>query len=214
VKGEKGVKHATCPEHPEPVPVKLATDKQKHWCATLIVDREVSDEQKTWIATHLAAGTLTFDQASKALDVMFKLPHVGQADLPGEDAVPAGRYALDNGDGTYLLVKVWRKNGRVNVYDDDEYGRKHPLATLKAIEDAGALESAQLYGHLRHRCSRCGTTLKNRLSVHLGLGTDCVMHYANGKEMKEKGRRELRDQGIDPYETVYSEDHDDVEVEA
>jgi hypothetical protein len=128
------------------------------------------------------------------------------ADLPGEDVVPHGRYALAQGNGVYLLAHVWRKYGRTNVYDDRT---REPLANkgevLEAIVQAGPAESARLYGTVTGTCSRCAKRLDVRLSVALGIGPVCGKHFHTKEDwtrIKREAREQIRAQGFDPNEPV------------
>ena len=77
--------------------------------------------------------------------------------LPDADAVPAGRYALEEDGDRFLLVRVWRKGTLVNVYD---VRTRNKVPDMKAVLDrivaAGAGFSAILYGKVTNECSRCG----------------------------------------------------------
>lgn len=146
----------------------------------------------------------TFEEAGRMIEELKAAEREVRASLPDATVVPAGRYALEL-DGELRFVKVWRKGERVNVYDDDEYGVTLPPQTLQAIADAGAFDCATRYGQLRCRCSRCGIKLKNRLSVELAIGPECIKHFHDDVtrlEMVNSARDAIRARGLDPKETV------------
>lgn len=130
-------------------------------------------------------------------------------DLPDAKVVPAGRYAVDTPDGKLLLLRVWRKGSRVNVYDDDtgEYLRnKHDLLRMIVDQDPG--QCWRRYGQLRKKCPRCAAKLSNNLSVFLLTGPQCLKYILGedrAKAIVRKARDELRLKGIDPYETPKSD---------
>lgn len=133
-------------------------------------------------------------------------PSAVKEDLPDEVAVPAGRYALEEPGDKFLLVRVWRKRGLVNVYDvrtrQQVPDRK---AVLERIVAAGAGYSAILYGKVTNECSRCGAGLDVRLSAELGIGPDCIKHWygdADRKLMMKRARKAIRDRGLDPNERM------------
>jgi hypothetical protein len=132
-----------------------------------------------------------------------RAPKPSEADLPGDDVVPAGRYALEL-DGELRFVKVWRKGERIGVYDDDNRDRL-PLTTLQAIADAGSFECAVRYGQLRKACSRCGVKLRNRLSVELAIGPECIKYWHDDVTrltLVDNARQAIRARGEDPKETI------------
>lgn len=101
--------------------------------------------------------------------------------LPGEDIVPAGFYVVRAGDAA-MLIKVWRKNGRVRTYEygnpNDTRGNTLPTKeTLELLVEIGPYEAAIEYGRIFKRCSSCNLRLKNRLSRVLGIGPDCGRRF-------------------------------------
>lgn len=126
--------------------------------------------------------------------------------LPGEALVPAGRYALEEPGQRYVLIRVWRKGERVNVFDARTREKVPDVkATLERIVAAGAAASAVLYGKVTGECSRCGEQLSVRLSIELGIGPVCGKHWHDPEQWRDRkaaARAALRARGLDPNEQV------------
>ena len=129
-------------------------------------------------------------------------------ELPGEDVVPHGRYAVKI-DRKMELVRVSRRKN-VRVFDDQEYGKEYNAArVLTAIVKQGPADCARRYGQIMKRCSRCGTHLENRLSRHLAIGPVCGGHFyplAEWKAIRKAAERELWNKGLDPDETLSADE--------
>jgi hypothetical protein len=126
--------------------------------------------------------------------------------LPDADAVPAGRYALEEDGDRFLLVRVWRKGTLVNVYDVRTREKVADMrSVMERIVEAGAGFSAILYGKVTCQCSRCNAKLDVRLSAELGIGPDCIKHWygdADRKTMMRRARKAIRDRGQEPNERI------------
>jgi Family of unknown function (DUF6011) len=101
----------------------------------------------------------------------------------GTPDVPAGRYAVENGDGVLRFYKVdrptegrWAGYTFVKVMASDE---EHPVrgkagvAVLHKIVEAGIAACMARYGQEIGRCGRCGRTLTDATSRSYGIGPEC-----------------------------------------
>lgn len=129
------------------------------------------------------ADTMNPAQASNMIDWLLSLPNVAGAASPAVD-VPAGRYALVDGDGAvkfYILDRPtegrWAGYTFLNAQASEE---RHPIrnrATRDAILAeiaADPLEAMVRYGHELGRCGNCGRTLTDETSRAAGIGPDCA----------------------------------------
>jgi hypothetical protein len=199
----RGSRHVDCDTQQPPAP-KSDDSKRAPTDPQIALLAKLKGASFVEVAELAHDTNMTMVEASELIDKLITAERAAKATLPDETVVPAGRYALEI-DGELRFVKVWRKGRRVNVYDDDEYGVTLPPATLQAIADAGAFACATRYGQLRARCSRCGIKLKNRLSVELAIGPECIKHFHDDVtrlEMVQTARDAIRARGLDPKETV------------
>jgi hypothetical protein len=130
----------------------------------------------------------------------------GKPPLPGPDAVPAGRYAYNDGE-KWMGVKIWRKGDRVAAYvlthgGDLDRGEptnvRHALNSIVAI---GVGRAAQEFGWRFGHCGRCGDELKKNLSRKLGMGPVCMKKVFGARDrlhLLADARKELRAAGLDP----------------
>lgn len=135
--------------------------------------------------------------------------------LPGKDAVPAGRYAVDNGEGVlrfYRVARGTRNPDRVWLHvqhgpseSEVPFSWAGYRAILGAIA-AEAREAAIRYGREIGACSTCGKRLTNALSRELGIGPVCGGRFyaqeGEWKATKDTARKSLRQRGIDPDSDV------------
>lgn len=132
--------------------------------------------------------------------------------LPGPDAVPAGRYAVENGDGELRFYRVARsKRNPARVWLHVQHGPSESEVPFSWQGYRTILESiaqdargaAVRYGREIGACSSCGKRLTNALSRELGIGPVCGgRFYAEDgdewKGIKDTARKRLREMGIDP----------------
>lgn len=141
---------------------------------------------------------------------------------PGPKVVPAGHYAVQDPDGTWEFVKVWRGTNDptfVRVYrlaskmsDDhgEELNTKTYLARIVAVSPAIA---ATNYGRLTTKCSQCRRRLTNALSRKLNIGPVCGGRFYEGDSwnyIKLEASMWLVRHGINPNEDL----PDDVDLTA
>lgn len=193
-KTTKTVAHLVCPAVAEPVPVNPDLERVAAYLDRRVESGQVNEFEFSLWDQLSQRGRLSDKQVAcivKKLDA---------ATLPGDDAVPAGRYALDV-DGDVVFVQVWRKYGRVKVYDRDTDAEVDAATFLNLIVAAGATAAALRYGQLTGNCSRCDMELTNSLSRFLDIGPVCGKHFyttADWTARKAAGRTWLRARGIDP----------------
>jgi hypothetical protein len=202
----RGYVHEVCPAQPVqlvfsmPEPgAKPASPAQLELLENLLEERTPSAALAEHFPDNLS--DLKSNQAGAIIDEMFNMPRGIQADVPGPDQVPAGRYALEDGPALQL-VKVFRDGDRVRVFDDDNREHEyHAGAILRRIVRIGAAEAATRYGQLRGRCWRCGRKLEDKVSVELAMGPVCGEHIYPKPVWKIKvraARDEIRERGEDP----------------
>lgn len=131
------------------------------------------------------ATNLSKNEASAEIQRLLGLPKVPTTSAaPALADVPAGRYALRDGDGSvrfYIVDKPLegRWAGRTFVSrqaSDDKYPVRNPTERaniLEAIEHTGVKESMLLYGKEIGSCGHCGRTLTNDESRAAGIGPIC-----------------------------------------
>lgn len=108
-------------------------------------------------------------------------------DMPGEDAVPAGRYAVATDDGAINALAFYKVDrpteGRWAGYvfvkhlvGGDEQRMSFPAskAILRKIAEAGAEQASAAYGHEIGECGICGRRLTNDDSRERGIGPVCA----------------------------------------
>lgn len=110
-----------------------------------------------------------------------------EVDLPGDDVVPAGRYAIETEDGATNALAFYKVDrptegkwaGRVFVklmVSDDEQRLSYATqrAVLAKIAEVGAIQASARYGHEIGECGVCGRTLTNDESRARGIGPVCA----------------------------------------
>lgn len=216
-KGQRTYEHDDCsnvnvdtPPQPKVYknPDESASVPQRNLIRKLSFERLIPDHI-TIPATPLAP--LTVSQAGEIIDALFASPVATKQTIPGPEELPAGRYAvvLDlNGVEHDFFVRVWRGSQNpnvVNCYNDDTGDTVNKHDAIKRILDAGVIESARRYGRLRKKCFRCNNKLRNRLSLELDIGPECLKHLHSperAKEIRAAARQVIRDRGEDPSESV------------
>jgi len=196
-----------------------ATPPQIRYITSLMTERDTgfNAEATQTVIDHLpemskqAASDLISALKDKPYKASGDAPKASKDDnygIPSADALPTGRYAIDNADGELTFYRVWRgtKNpDYVKVYllhgpDESEIPFSKGMVTiLKSIaEDAAG--AAIRYGHEIGACSVCAKRLTNRVSRALGIGPICGGHFY-GEEFKSVvhgAREQIKAQGLDP----------------
>lgn len=141
-----------------------------------------------------ASSPLTKAGASKLIDWLKDQPvkvavaqPTAASDLPREDVVPAGRYAVATDDGAVnelAFYKVDRPTeGRWAGYvfvkhlvggDEQRMSFAASKAVLQKIAQAGAEQASIRYGHEIGECGICGRRLTNDDSRERGIGPVCA----------------------------------------
>lgn len=209
---------STTYEHP-------ASDRQKSYIAHLLNDREMTPEARSAAAVRIAGLSRTL--ASAWIEKLLTLPKAAEsslatAGLPGADAVPAGRYAVENAEGELRFYRVARSRrpGSSRVWINVQHGPSEsevPFsvagyeAILGAIVDAGPAEAMRRYGFEIGHCGSCGTRLTNRISRELGIGPVCGgrMFGEGFKGRVKEARAAIVERGENPDEDVDGDDFND-----
>ncbi|URM86140.1 hypothetical protein SEA_BIGGITYBASS_40 [Gordonia phage BiggityBass] len=110
--------------------------------------------------------------------------------VPTADQVPAGRYAIETGEGAaneLAFYKVdrptdgkWAGRVFVKLMRSDEEVRLSwgtTKAVLAKIAEAGAEDASKRYGREIGECGVCGRTLTNDDSRALGIGPKCAASF-------------------------------------
>jgi hypothetical protein len=175
------------------VPADYATPKQIAYIRSLLAERSGPDVEAIRGALNAAreAHLLTKKVASATIDALRQLPRSSAPSAPQAPAqaapapvaVPAGRYAVDNEDGTLRFYVVdtptegrWAGRTFVNVLASDE---RYPVrgAAAQAVLAKIAVDpqaACARYGQEIGRCGRCGRTLTDADSRARGIGPDCA----------------------------------------
>jgi len=212
-----------CPDTPEKPPRKVSWCKLTEdgpWNALRVFDPDGSLELEGELVTVTTRSGRTSEQhlgrlvvQVSATEAIYELAKEEEDDdLP---AIPNGFYAVEV-DSKLLLVKVVEfRSGRVHVFDADDRNREYPAKkVLEAIYEFGPGEAAIAYGRLRGHCARCDSPLENNLSVELGIGPVCGKHYFDREtwgNRKAAARAALRARGLEPNDSVRSEDFESVQ---
>lgn len=112
---------------------------------------------------------------------------VARNGMPSAEVVPAGRYAVDTGEGAVNAVAFFKVDrptegrwaGKVFVKhlvggDEHRMSWQATVAVLDKIAAAGAESAAARYGHELGECGMCGRTLTNDESRARGIGPRCA----------------------------------------
>lgn len=158
---------------------------QRGFIAKLIAERNTDGFN---LPTEADLDTFTTKTAILVIDALKKLSYrnVAKPSVVVPD-VPAGRYAVEDEDGTLKFYMVdrptqgrWAGYTFLSVQASDEF---YPIrsATSKAsvlariaLDPKGA--SAR-YGQALKICGRCGRTLTDEKSRELGIGPECIKHF-------------------------------------
>lgn len=208
----------------KPDPPVRASDAQKRYIAILIEGREVP---RPWVERikmyeEQEHGILK-DKASEIIGALKGLPKKNdpkailedrESLFPTHEDVPAGRYAIQTGDGgndlTFYHVRRPYKD-RLHIFfvaiigGPNRYPVSHQQARaiIKNIYRIGAGDAAIRYGREVKRCSVCHTQITNRVSRELGIGPVCGgRFFPDWQERVNTVRRELDALGFDPEENV------------
>lgn len=186
-----------------------SNEQQKYLAGLLEGKVGVRSDHHTRVAQGLTVKTAS-DLIQELKELPWKPRPAPQDDRPSPTDLPAGRYAYEL-DGKRYFFHVWRGQRNPNaVRLYGLHGTPDPLNTsdgtvlLKMLAKDAARHAID-YGHWTNRCSRCGLVLKNRLSVELGIGPVCGMHWfsdADWADKKDVARATIMARGEDPDETV------------
>lgn len=158
---------------------------------SLLTERAVPADAETRLRARLDAGTVSPEDATKAIAWLRRQPRsvLAEVQSPEVDAatVPAGSYALETNDAAanrLAFYKVDRPDAgrwagfvfvRHIVGDDEErLSRRRGEAILRRIADVGAAEASAAYGREIGACGVCGRTLTNDASRAAGIGPVCA----------------------------------------
>lgn len=179
------------------------TPRQREFLLDLVERKDLTgvDQQKLdrmIAAIHASEGNevgMSRAKASELIDWFLKRPDVNQprtqterlqhgeqaSDLPD---VPAGRYAVENEEGTLRFYTVdrpergnWAGFIFLSVWASDE---RHPIkdkstkeAILNKIKTVGVQDCAERFGRELGSCAICGRTLTDATSRAIGIGPIC-----------------------------------------
>jgi uncharacterized protein DUF6011 len=195
------------------------SEKQFNWIKDMLLKKELPDYVERSCQWQRLP-SISRAEASQWIDQLKPLPwnkkNIGSrqqgVDPPSIEALPRGRYAIENDKGELCFYNVWRGDRRpdyVKVYlqhgpDDSEVPFIAAMSICHKIVKAGPMVCAQRYGKEIGSCYRCGLRLTNRLSRELGIGPVCGGRDFGDqfKVIKEEATTRLREQGLDPSETV------------
>lgn len=204
---------------------------QLTWIRDLVNQRDLNDSERTAALKRIETqqgnddyvnGGISKNDASLWIDALLKRPRrakKAKADVPGPEAVPAGRYAIlvgeegvDQNDWHFYHVKRGTRNPdyvwvhRMSSDDEHELSFPQAIKVLRKIVESGASEAAAEYGRRFKRCSRCNRGLTRRISRKLNVGPVCGGHwYQDWDERVTAAREELRAEGFDPDENIEEE---------
>lgn len=170
------------------------TENQLNFLRDLLEQRDGGEFNRR-CKQRIASGTLTFEDASSAIDWLKRRPKFAKTEAQRTDAqmvdVPAGRYAIvvgdsdPEGDGsTVKFYKVdrptegrWAGRTFVNVQaSDDFYPVRNGSERAKILTAIAADPQAAMlrYGVELGSCGHCGRTLTNEESRARGIGPICA----------------------------------------
>lgn len=163
-----------------------ASDKQLAYITTLATSRDLTASTYEPALKAIAAevltnpASLTKAAASKAIDMMVRLPYINTktAQAPDKKAgLEVGFYEMDKN-----IYKVVRSPQTGNLYakkfttDGFEYATG-AVYHLKTKGIALTLEAAKAYGHIYGMCVICGRTLTDEQSIEMGIGPICASKF-------------------------------------
>lgn len=202
-----------------------ATEKQVAFISRLL-DERVLDLAPSVTVEALKAQAPDLDKklASAWIERLLtrpkKTPDVPKAD-DKYDAIPSGRYALEDPDDDVNPIKFYkvkhggpsRMGGRdwtgfifVDRFASDETFPVKGSIKYEILDAilADPLSAAQRYGREHNTCGICGRGLTRALSRELGIGPVCGNRVGITTEEVDNARQVLYDQGIDPNEELTS----------
>jgi hypothetical protein len=171
---------------------RTASEKQVNFIAKLLGEKDLStyDAGKASILGQVVSGeitTLPSTSASAAIKELLALPVKAAVTTEKPAAVdygvPAGRYAVDLGEGVkfyvidqptegrwagYTFVKVQASD---DLYPVKQYAAKNAILRAIAVNPA---EASLRYGRLLGSCGVCGRTLTDETSRERGIGPVCA----------------------------------------
>lgn len=167
-----------------------ATPKQidylKKLCTRLSeFDRPAAVEVWKHLGHLQSGGALTIRRASHEIDSLMTRVVKAQDAARAIEAAPvpfveAGRYAIDNNEGTLAFYRVAVKDGvntAVYVYASDEQRKLPAKAAAGVLRKLAAtdLEAASIrFGQETRKCRKCGKRLTREESRAIGTGPECV----------------------------------------
>lgn len=148
-------------------------------------DRPTAVEMWQHLGHLSSGGALTKRRASHEIDTLIRCVrnHRIQERVEARQPVPfveAGRYAIDNNEGTLAFYRVAVKDGRntaVYVYASDEQRKLPAKAAAGVLRKLAAtdLEAASIrFGQETRKCRKCGKRLTREESRAIGTGPECV----------------------------------------
>jgi hypothetical protein len=164
-----------------------ASDKQLAFIRSLADERTLDDEIRDRLT--LALQSMSKNTASATITWLLKQPKTAAAAAHDTavstwDAIPAGRYAVENDDEILRFYRVdkpaegrWSGWTFLNVQASDEW---HPIrdkttkAAILAKIAADPHAAAVRYGREIGECSMCGRTLTDPESIRRGIGPICA----------------------------------------
>lgn len=175
---------------------RMISKKQFGFAETLLSERDLADEERPKYAarTRLLAddptglGKLTSAQASALIAYLLDRPKKLVHAIQVTAEVPAGRYAVENGEGELRFYKVDRPapEGRWAGYvfvkvmaSDEEHSVRGAAAAavLSKIAAVGADAASKRYGQEIGKCGVCSRTLTDAASRAAGIGPRCAEKY-------------------------------------
>jgi hypothetical protein len=169
---------------------RTATPAQVETLKTLCTEfAEFNVEAAREMWTHLAhlskGGSLTMSRASHEIQTLIDLKRSARRAAQAEAAEPvpfieAGRYAIDNNEGTLAFYRVAAKDGRntaVYVYASDEQRKLPAKAAAGVLRKLAAidLEAAGVrFGQETRKCRKCGKRLTQEHTRAAGIGDECA----------------------------------------
>jgi hypothetical protein len=163
---------------------------QRNFIENLLEQREVpADFSSQDLLDRYREDRIDKDRASELIDALLVLPRVYRggraagrtADLP---EVPAGRYCIFGGPGSKAqFYRVRHGGGQYQGWtyldsqiSDDFYPVIGVGKARRILENINKdpKRAAERYSHLLGKCYRCGRTLTNTVSRHIGCGPICA----------------------------------------
>lgn len=220
-------------------PFPLPSKASEKYLRDLLLKRQLppdagrsGDERAAEALRMLDAGEMSQEVCSKSID---RLKHLPRKDtppkdgspstvlmLPGKDALPTGRYAIEAANGELRFYRLWRGTRNpdyveIHVQHGPEeskvpWSQEGYRTIMQSIIEYGAGACALRYGHEIGCCSICGLRLTNWLSRELGIGPVCGGRFFEPGEWRRRkadARSELRREGKDPNASVPDAELDD-----